>query len=302
MSPSLAPSRRADGRPGAVPRAGVALAAASLALAAVAPGSAAAVPAGPYVALGDSYSAGAGVPPFPPGGPLACMRSDQGFGHVVAQRIGAPAFTDATCSGAASQDLTAAQYPGVPAQVDALHPDTALVTLSIGGNDGKVFTSAVAGCIAESVTAGDPAGDPCRRRYGEHFVDRVRGETRTDVEAALRAVRGRAPHARVVVVGYPRILPDTFDPACRATMPISAGDAPFLAGLQHTLTGTIADASAAVGADFVDMTAVSAGHDACAAPGERWIEPVLGFDGAAPVHPNAAGERAMADAVVARLG
>ena len=90
MSPSLAPSRRADGRPGAVPRAGVALAAASLALAAVAPGSAAAVPAGPYVALGDSYSAGAGVPPFPPGGPLACMRSDQGFGHVVAQRIGAP--------------------------------------------------------------------------------------------------------------------------------------------------------------------------------------------------------------------
>jgi hypothetical protein len=51
----------------------------------------------------------------------------------------------------------------------------------------------------------------------------------------------------------------------------------------------------------VDTYAPSQGHDACAAPASRWLEPLLPSSPAAPLHPNAAGERAMAVAVLAAV-
>jgi hypothetical protein len=48
----------------------------------------------------------------------------------------------------------------------------------------------------------------------------------------------------------------------------------------------------------VDTYTPSQGHDACSAPASRWLEPLLTTSAAAPLHPNAAGERGMADAVV----
>jgi lysophospholipase L1-like esterase len=53
-------------------------------------------------------------------------------------------------------------------------------------------------------------------------------------------------------------------------------------------------AAAATGARFVDTYTPSAGHDACQLPGTRWIEPATNPANAFPVHPNAAGEAAMA--------
>ncbi|EHK86758.1 GDSL-like Lipase/Acylhydrolase, partial [Saccharomonospora azurea SZMC 14600] len=54
------------------------------------------------------------------------------------------------------------------------------------------------------------------------------------------------------------------------------------------------------GAEFVDTTSATAKHHLCAA--EPWIEGLESTTGAAPLHPTAAGERAMADAVLAALG
>jgi hypothetical protein len=61
----------------------------------------------------------------------------------------------------------------------------------------------------------------------------------------------------------------------------------------------LADQAAAHGAELVDVYAASRGHDACALPVVRWVEPVIPASAAAPVHPNLLGMRAMARLVMA---
>ncbi len=97
--------------------------------------------------------------------------------------------------------------------------------------------------------------------------------------------------ARVVIVGYQWLLPPTI--GC-AQMPVAPGDVPYLRSLQRTLNMSIAGAAAETDTTFVDMSAVSEGHDGCQAVGTRWAEPLVFSDQFVPVHPNAAGEAAMA--------
>jgi hypothetical protein len=54
----------------------------------------------------------------------------------------------------------------------------------------------------------------------------------------------------------------------------------------------------AAGDGYVDTYTPSEGHDACASPASRWIEPLIVDAPAAPLHPNAAGEQGLADAIV----
>jgi hypothetical protein len=102
-------------------------------------------------------------------------------------------------------------------------------------------------------------------------------------------VRQAAPRARVAVLGYPAILPPTG--GCFDRMPIAEGDVPSLHGLQVTLDDAVRRAAAATGVRFVDLSAASAGHDACQPIGVRRVEPVLQGTNAVIVHPNALGER-----------
>ena len=51
---------------------------------------------------------------------------------------------------------------------------------------------------------------------------------------------------------------------------------------------------AATGVTYVNMNAVSTGHDACQPIGVRWIEPVPQGTNPVIVHPNALGESRMA--------
>jgi hypothetical protein len=50
-------------------------------------------------------------------------------------------------------------------------------------------------------------------------------------------------------------------------------------------------------AGVTDTYTPSSGHNACSAEASRWTEPLLPASPAAPLHPNAAGEQGMADAV-----
>jgi hypothetical protein len=56
------------------------------------------------------------------------------------------------------------------------------------------------------------------------------------------------------------------------------------------------------GAVYVDFAEASAGHDACQPAGTRWIEPLLFGRSVVPVHPNALGERRMAERTLSVLG
>jgi lysophospholipase L1-like esterase len=64
----------------------------------------------------------------------------------------------------------------------------------------------------------------------------------------------------------------------------------------------LAEEAAANGARYVDTYTSTIGHDVCQAPGTKWIEGLVPLAPAAPFHPNALGEEAMARAVEAALG
>lgn len=254
------------------------------------------VPDGPYVALGDSFSAGAGVLPLSDAHPQ-CSQSAVNYPHLLAQRTGR-ALTDVTCSGADTTDFTQPQHDGVPPQLDAVTPDARLVTIGIGGNDSSVFTSILQQCTAAGLTTGGQ-GSPCKDTYGESYADTIRTKTYPAVREAIAAAKARAPRARIIVPGYPQILPPTV--GCYATMPIAEGDVPYVNGIEQVLNAALEQAAADNGAVFVDMWTPSAGRDACQLPWVRWVEPLTGSLNYVPVHPNAAGERAYADQIQARV-
>ena len=263
----------------------------------VAPSSSAAVPMR-YVALGDSYSAASGVLPPDPAAPPSCARSTSNYPHVLAGATGAQ-LTDVTCGAAETKDFFEPQYSGVAPQLDAVRADTELVTMTIGGNDSGVFLDSIVRCGAAGLsTAGQ--GSPCQDRYGSSFEDTIRGTTYPALVHALQAVRTAAPDAQVAILGYPWILPETG--GCFDRMPVAEGDVPYLRGVQATLNDAVARAAAATGAIYVDMNAVSDGHDACQALGVRWVEPVLQGTNAVVVHPNALGEGEMAAQAMRVLG
>lgn len=253
-----------------------------------------------YVALGDSYSAGSGVLPLDPSASLLCARTTKNYPNLLADRTGAD-FTDVTCGGAKTEHFATAQYPGVPPQFDALRADTDLVTLTIGGNDNNTFINAILACGGLGVlTAGQ--GSPCKDTHGSSFSDDIARKTYPAITAALNEIRARSPKAEVAILGYPWIVPEQSVPGCFLKMPIAKGDVPYLRKIQADLNSAVERAADATGATFVDMAAASEGHDACTPAGTRWIEPVLFGTNIVPVHPNAAGEAAMADRTAAVLG
>ena len=63
----------------------------------------------------------------------------------------------------------------------------------------------------------------------------------------------------------------------------------------------LAAQAASHGATYVDTYTPSIGHDVCASSSNRWVEPIIPGNTAAPVHPNARGMAGMAAAVTARL-
>ncbi|MCC9310440.1 SGNH/GDSL hydrolase family protein [Kitasatospora sp. RB6PN24] len=272
-----------------------------------------------YVALGDSYAAGAGVPGQSAG---LCLRSDHNYGHLVAAALGAASYTDVTCSAAKVKDLSGTQTDfGIPVngpQFDALSPDTTLVTLGIGGNDlgtsSLGIADVIATCIAGAVV--NPTGTPCKDVYehghwawdwsslrwqwtysGDDLVDRINGAA-PQLAAALQQIHAKSPKARVLLVGYPSVLPADAA-SCAGKQPVTMGDVSYLHGILGKLNAMLADTAAANGATYVDTQAPTAGHDVCSA--DRWIEGALPGSPAVPFHPNATGEQVMAQAVLGAL-
>ena len=256
-----------------------------------------------YVALGDSYAAGPLIP-LQTGIPAGCLRSNRNYPSLVAETLGVPAFRDVSCSGATTEHLGGPQSVplGVNApQLEALASDTDLVTLTIGGND-IGFGEIINECATRSPL--QPAGAACRDYYtsggGDELAERI-AATAPDIDAALAAIGDRSPDARVLVVGYPAILPDT-GPGCFPVVPFSPGDVAYLREVEKGLNAMLADRAAAAGVDYVDTYTPTIGHDVCQLPGVKWIEGLVPTAPAAPVHPNALGMVGMAAVVVEALG
>ncbi|WEH42883.1 SGNH/GDSL hydrolase family protein [Streptomyces sp. AM 2-1-1] len=252
---------------------------------------------GRYVALGDSYASAAGVPTQTDS---ACTRSDRNYPTLVKAALAPTATTDVTCGGATTVHMTTSQNSSAPPQFQALTADTGLVTLTVGGND-IGFADIIVRCVTLGLFA--PSGSPCRTSYTWTGTDRLAetiDATAPKIAATLDGIRQRSPQARILITGYPAILPDDGS-NCPGVVSIAKGDAPWLRDTQKRLNTMIATQAAAHGAVYVDTYAKSVGHDLCKPASTRWTEPLL-TTAAAPFHPNAAGERAMADAVLGALG
>ena len=89
---------------------------------------------GQYVAMGSSFAAGPGVGRRAPGSPRLAGRSEQNYAHLLAKARGL-SLTDVTCSGATTLNVLEGGQYFLPPQVDALRPDSELVTVTVGGND-----------------------------------------------------------------------------------------------------------------------------------------------------------------------
>jgi lysophospholipase L1-like esterase len=260
---------------------------------------------GAYVALGDSYVAGLGIPGRA-GAVAGCGQSLSSYPYLVARALRLK-LTDMSCSSATIASLSDAEATGDgtnPAQLSALSPATTLVTLGIGGNDvdwGGVIARCTELDLLPALIPGRAGSDatPCRDHYarggGNVLGQRIQA-VGGQLAETLTGIRQRAPRARVYVIGYPDLLPAT-GAGCGGALGLTAGDIAFLNTEELRLNAALERAALAAGDRYVNTYAASEGHSACATPAGRWIEPLILSASAAPLHPNASGEQSMADLI-----
>lgn len=242
--------------------------------------------AGPrYVSMGSSYAAGLGIAPYQEGSPARCARSTRNYASQLAARRDLT-LVDVGCSGAKTSAIVQ-PWGELPAQIDAVTADTALVTVTIGGNDIGLVGGLYGGsCRQLGEARCAPQSAPSEADYAE---------LKTAMTGMVVAIRARAPKARIVLVEYPTILPP--QGSCAAT-PLSDADADAARTKAAKLWAITREAAASGGATVITTSELSRGHDACAA--EPWMN---GYPApaAAPYHPNLAAMTAIAEALDAAL-
>jgi lysophospholipase L1-like esterase len=245
-----------------------------------------------YVALGSSMAAGPGIRPRAAGAPWSAGRSARNYPHLVAERLGFD-LVDVTFSGATTAHVLADRQRGAPPQITALGGSETLVTVTIGGND--------VGYVPLLMAASLPRVMRRLPLLGELLDPAARDRALADVYDSLCAVgttlRQRAPQARVFFVDYLTLLPPAGTPA----PPLSAADADLGRHVASSLERLTADAAAATGCEVVGAAAASRQHHAWSA--QPWtVKTGLPLPGRpAPLHPNGAGMRAVAELVAHRL-
>ncbi len=208
-----------------------------------------------YAALGDSYAAGVGAPPYDPASG-ACRQSPQSAAALWAQSHGA-SFTFAACSGATTTDV-------LDKQLDGLSPATTLVTVTVGGNDAGALQTAIL-CLLQ----GDAGCLQAINNAEAYMTTTLYAQLGT----TYAAIKEKAPNAQLIALGYPD--PFELTPACPASVsPLTpSGLDVYQRGLANhaadLLDQVIQDRAAAAGATFVDVRRAFAGHGVCS--NDPWI-------------------------------
>ncbi len=262
-----------------------------------------------YVALGDSYSS---LPADSTVGPTeqerACGRSTRNYPKLVAADLGLAPDTlrDNTCGGAKTVDAFSRQHAGsaktgyydAAPQLDGITPATTLVTVSLGGNDGDLYSSILESCAVAPRSIAVRCTTDERTRPSRLSDDAVTSRL-TQITAAneriVRAVRTRAPRARILLVGYPAVFDG--DRTCSAIAPFRSASIPWMRSiLTERLNSAVRRAALGAHAEYVDMEAPSKGHELCSA--RPWINGVNNDPRAAELHPFPEEGEAVAAAIV----
>jgi Tol biopolymer transport system component/alpha-tubulin suppressor-like RCC1 family protein len=194
-----------------------------------------------YVALGDSYSSGEGVPPFFAGTDVPdptppstsppkdmCHRSTHAYPELILNRAGFPSSVDFwACSGAVMRDFYQPKYSAEPGQLDHLNTGVTHITFSVGGNDigfatiGAVCTDVTAVFFFQQNSKYQPNCGDFLDQQGQlqpnKLVDGLTtGIPEQGVSYSLpnfySDIHTASPQARVYVIGYPNPLPPKLPP------------------------------------------------------------------------------------------
>ncbi|GAA5160881.1 MULTISPECIES: SGNH/GDSL hydrolase family protein [Amycolatopsis] len=262
-------------------RRGVVLSLLALIVTAVSVPTAAAADGTKYVAMGSSFAAGPGIPSLQPGSPSVCARSDHNYPSVLAAQLGL-ALTDVSCSGATTANILDSGQAGLPPQIQAVTPDTRLVTATIGGNDVNYIGSLNTYSCQTSGRTGCGTVD-------QNAINATFGVLQSRLENVANAVRQRAPQAKMVFVEYLSIVPTAV--ACDG-VPLTREQLAFEHSIALRLADSTRAAALSTGSTVVEVTPASRGHDACSAT--PWVEKYTVPSGRTPYHPNEAGMNAVA--------
>jgi lysophospholipase L1-like esterase len=246
-----------------------------------------------YVAMGSSFAAGPFIGRRSPGSPKKAGRSAANYAHVLAGRLGLD-LVDVTYSGVTAAGILDGAGNGEPPQIEAVTAETSLVTVTCGGNDVGYLPRLTMASLPWPLRA-----LPGRRREVAE-LGRTAGERLDALDATFdrltAEVRRRAPQARLVLVDYLTILP----PAGQKAGSLTGTLLDWGRDIADRIAAETRDAAERAGCDYVAASAASRDHHAWSA--EPWTRRFrISPHGGAPYHPNAAGMRAVAALLEARL-
>lgn len=252
-----------------------------------------------YVAFGDSFAAGTGVP----GASGSCLTSPQAYPNLLSKKVDSLACSGANSASLSGQiDAAKALSPAASINGQRTVFRTQQLTLTLGGTD-VGWLAVLQACLSA------PGSDACAQAMQQTAAAIATQPTRT--AAAVQQLRAEAPKAQILVTGYPRL----FDPVIG--QPCDLGSGVEIPAEQVALLkqfDDLADAlNAAIGAgvasandsraEFVGVAGEFDGHGACRGA-DAWINGLIATEaGINPgsFHPNAQGEQAYARVVRAAL-
>ena len=244
----------------------VSLAAAAVAVFAMA-APAQAAPGDHYVALGDSYASGVGAGSYISSSG-SCDRSTAAYPALWAAAHTPAAYVSVACSGATTGSV-------VGSQLSALSSTTTLVSITVGGND-VGFSSIMETCALQGTSACVSA------------VQAAENKVQTTLPGLLNTVYGdisaAAPHARVVVLGYPVFYQlNTFCIGLSDTSHAKIDE-----GI-NLLDGVLNTVASQHGFTFADVRSAFVGHQLCSG-GTKWLHALNFTDITESYHPTADGQ------------
>ena len=181
-----------------------------------------------------------------------------------------------------------------PLQITAVTPDTKLVTVTIGGNDIDYTVSNLV-CAAEGAKGQSCLDSDVKPEQNAQKLAALPAK----MAATLQAIKQAAPKAKIIVLPYLRVMPASAIP-CPPSVPMGSAELKYLVDYGQQLYAVLKKSAAAAKVDFVDSYTPK-GHDACAAPNQRWVEGEVPASPAFMFHPNGAGMKAQAKMILAHL-
>lgn len=246
-----------------------------------------------YVALGDSFAAMSSANHL--AGPPDCIRSADNYPALVAENPRVANAVDVSCSSATTEHFSKSQFSNVPPQYEALTEDTDLVTISIGGND--IFFGDIIDCVRRTHESGHVVRQ-CSETEGEKVYSSLE-KLPAKLSAMYAEVAALAPHARVITTGYMALIPEEQD-SCTPAAAFTAADFSWALEVAKDINRVVKEATEKNGATFV-LPENSSQHTGCATVDNRWTDFTGEETNSFPMHPTAAGHKAMAQAILDAL-